>query len=577
MRRKGKRSFSRVFIFAAMLVATQLLGPGCGKPPASTPDVLFVRDGLAVQDATLIDCKIMGPDGEAASFKIAQSTAFRTDGGDVVLPFAWQPGREYCIKGTTRWGGFSMVLNAPLKAAPLTVAQIALESIKEYQGRGSNPDTYIRFSPDEQFVAIGSFFGSLRVVDIHSGRTVLKKRLAEGMVKRICWRKSKRGWTLLAGEQSPDSFVYAIDLATEEILWKYRLADDIGTSRPDSGDARMDIYNLPGPYFMQSLSGGDLIVIGLHGRYRGQNYVYDALVLRLNGETGEPRWKWPADRNLPYSVTWAGASADGSVVALLTDSWLGVSNPHPRFKNGALHCVDGKKGKAAWEYVVPPLAPYYDRASGWQGVAVSTNGRYVALGLNDGRGMLFDARSGSLESRGKAPLWVRNVGTPVMNGNIPVASSIAYAGLAGGSVFFGLPGTTIPPNTASSDRISRPAPHPRSHSLCAFDLSGTPQWEWQSEASVQGIFSSPDGRWVATGLTDDRGRASMDGFGMALFDTTLAERGIDPLVYRYYTEGSVFFMGDVSASGRYIAIAEYPYSPDEGRTMQGEYQVHVVH
>jgi hypothetical protein len=36
-------------------------------------------------------------------------------------------------------------------------------------------------------------------------------------------------------------------------------------------------------------------------------------------------------------------------------------------------------------------------------------------------------------------------------------------------------------------------------------------------------------------------------------------------------------MGDVSASGRYIAIAEYPYSPDEGRTMQGEYQVHVVH
>ncbi len=560
-----------------ILTTLLLLSQGCEKPEKAEPKILFVRSGIAVQGGDVVDCTITEAPNHTVLFPTGGSDATKTAGA-FLFPCTWTPGRKYQIRGKTSQGELHVTAYAPLKPTPFTVAAIPLEKVRNFLGRGTNPDTYVRFSEDERYLAIGSFFGYLRVVDVQSGKVVYKKRLAEGMVKRICWSKGNNGRLLFAGEQSPDAFVYAVDLATQKVVWRYRLADDIGTSKPDSGDPGMDIYNFPGPYFMQSLDGGDLIVIGLHGRYRGEEYVYDTQVLRLHGQTGKPLWKWPDDRTLPYSVTWAGASDDGSIIALLTDSWLGVRNPHPRFHNGALHCLDGSRGKATWEYVVPPLKPYYNRASGWQGVAVSPDGSYIALGLNDGRGMLFAARRQQAADTSVNPLWVRNVGTPVMNGNIPVASSIAYTSLAGKSVFFGLPGSTIPPNAGgSSNRKNKPAPHPRSHSLCAFDLLGNPRWEWQSKASVQGIFTSPDGRWVAAGITDDRGSTDPDEFGMVLFDSNSASRGENPLVYRYYTAGSVFFMGDVSATGRYVAFTEYPYSPDEGKTMKGEYQVHVVH
>ena len=552
-----------------------ILCTGCGKEPAPQPDVLFVREGLAVSSPDLESLDVTGPDGKSALLQNPLPDGFRTASGNIVLPFDWKPGAKYRMKGKTSQGEFSLELGAPQLPAPLLVAEIPLEKMKEFQGRGANPDTYLKFSPDEKYLAIGSFFGRLRVVEVETGKVILEKRVAEGMVKRICWRKKQGGWTLFVGEQSPDSFIYAMDPMTGEVQWKYRLADDLGSSSPDGGDYSFRIYNFPGPYFMQTLPDGDLLAIGLHGRYKGEDFIYDSMVYRLDKDSGKPKWTWPKNGNLPYSITWAGASEDGKTLALMTDTWAAAKTRPCPFKNGALYCMDGETGAVQWGYAPPPLEPHYSQISAWQGVSVSRDGQYVALGLNDGRGMLFKARQDA--NHPVTPLWIKNIGTPVMNGNIPVASSIAYGEIAGGAVLFGMPGTTIPPNTSSGSSKNKPAPHPRSHTVCAFSLPGEPLWEWQCNASVQGIFPSDDGRWIAVGITDDRSTANPDEFGMAMFDSNRAMRNDNPMVYRYFTEGCVFFMGDVSRSGRFAAITEYPYSPDEGKTLIGEYRVHIVH
>ena len=574
---KRKANPSAFVMLAAIICCILFSGPGCKKQAPAQPEVFFVRDGVILSHPKLISCRVSGPKGICASFHEKRGQAFTTFNGEILLQFSWQPGADYLLEGETSKGKFSLTAGAPAKPGPFLIAEIPLEKIKNYEGQGFKPDTYVSFSPDERYVAIGSFFGYLRVVELPSGKIILKKRLAEGMVKRICWSKQKHGWILFVGEQSPDSFVYAMDALTGNVFWKYRLANDIGTSRPDGGDPRMRVYNMPGSYFMQALPDGDLLVMGLHGRYKGEDFVYDTMAYRLDGNTGKPVWQWPQDRTLPYGITWAGASEDGSVIALLTKTWLGVKVPHAKYKSGVLYCLDGVNGEVNWEYLIPPLKPYYEKISFWQGISVSRDGRHVALGLNDGRGMLFDNQAMIKRGPDATPLWVKKIGTPVMNGDIPVAASIAYTELAGNAVYFGLPGTTIPPNTAASDRKGKPAPHPMSHSICSYSLSGEPLWHWQCSASVQGIFTSPDGRWVATGITDDRGTADPDDFGMALFDSSLARQGRDPLVYRYFTEGNVFFMGAVSSTGRYVALCECPYSPDDGKTLRGAYRVHVVH
>ncbi len=551
-----------------------ILCTGCSREPAPQPDVLFVREGLAVSSPDLERLSVTGPNG-GLEFTSPFSKGFRTAGGNIVLPFEWKPGALYRIKGKTPLGEFSLDLGAPQLPAPLLVAEIPLEKMKDFQGQGANPDTCLKFSPDEKYLAIGCFFGRLRVVEVQTGNVILEKRVAEGMVKRICWRKKLNGWTLYVGEQSPDSFIYAMDAMTGDVQWKCRLADDLGSSSPDSGEYSFRIYNFPGPYFMKILPDGDLLVIGLHGRYKGEDFIYDSRVYLLDGDTGKPNWAWPEGQNLPYGITWAGASENGKTLALMTDTWAAAKTRPSPYKNSALYCLKGDTGAVQWDYSPPPLEPYYNMVSAWQGIAVSRDGQYVGLGLNDGRGMLFKTQQD--ENRPVTPLWVKNIGTPVMNGNIPVASSIAYAEIAGEAILFGLPGTTIPPNTASGSSKSKPAPHPRSHSVCAFTLAGEPLWEWQCSASVQGVFPSDDGRWVAVGITDDRAAANPDEFGMALFDASRAVHNQNPMVYRYFTEGCVFFMGDASRSGRYTAITEYPYSPDEGKTLIGEYRVHIVH
>ena len=116
-----------------------------------------------------------------------------------------------------------------------------------------------------------------------------------------------------------------------------------------------------------------------------------------------------------------------------------------------------------------------------------------------------------------------------------------------------------------------------SNYLVAMDTHGRIVWNWHGEGTMQGVFLSRNGRWVATAITSGRMTPDMDRFGMNLFDTTRPGGGADKLVFQFPTVGPLHFQGDVSPKGRYIAVSEFPYSRDEGKTVYGRYQVHIIH
>lgn len=540
---------------------------GCA-PERGELETLFVRGGLAVVNppsGTLrVSCQgqIMLDSTRPAD----KASVLALAGGRWLLRFPWIPGQRY----TLRTGSLERVLEAPAKPSPLLIARLNLEYLPHNDSsmRGS-PDTDLCFSPDGRLLAIGSFLGYLRVVEPLTGQVLLQRKLAEGMVKRLAWGETGGRRVLFVGEQSPDGNIYCLDASSGEEIWRRRLADELGEGRP-TADQWHSIYNLPGVYYLRLLSDGDLLCVATFGRFVGDDFLHDCRVYRLDGSTGRPCWLWPPQENFTAGITWAGASADGVTLAFISHNTYGRQQTDSHYREGTLYCLDGRSGRERWSHALPPLEPYYHRVGSWMAVAVSPDAKHIALGLNDGRGIVFDARDGN------GPRWVKDIGTPILVGDVPVAASVGYAAATDQVVYFATSVTTIPSGQTNS-RTRRPSPHPRANYLLAFDWAGAMLWQRQAPGSGQGIFVSSDGRWLATAVSQDRGRQGVDQYGLTLFDTNRPGGAQAKLLYHYPTEGPVFSQVDFSPDGLLLAITESSYSPDEGKTVHGSYRVHIIH
>ena len=571
--------FLLIFLFAAFM-------SGCsGNEPG--PRVYFVRDGLAVELPGITTVTVRSEGARVFRWQRGgeDEGALLFAGKKLLLPLEWSPGKKYSAEVRNKDTRFTSRVTAPLKPSPMLLQRVELENVIPFSiDQGTAPDTFVKFSGDNKYLAIGSSHGYLRVVEVRTGKVVYSRKIAEGTVKRIGWGEIGGQRVLYVGEQSPDGYIYCLDAMTGREIWKYRLADDIETSKPERENDRYAIYKFPGVYRLKVLPGGDVVIVGTHGWDSEGKRRYRCLVYRFDGRTGRIKWRWPSDRTLPYGLTWFDISDDGRKLLLLTSTWRPPEQTDSVYENGTLYCLNGDTGAVLWEYKVPPLRPYYERATAWQGVALSGDGRYAVIGLNDGRGMFFDTeRAVKTEGGGflqNSPLWVKELGTPVLIGDIPVSSPVSYAEAGKEEVYFVLPGTSIP-SGAVKGKMRKPAPHPAANQLYAFGFDGRLRWKWKSYGSMQGIYLSGDKRWLFTvnalaGMAGSRRGGRTSPFGITLFDTSNKGAGMGKPVYLYPTEGPVFFMADISEDGRYIALVEVPFTDGKG-TEKGRYRVHIIH
>ncbi len=452
---------------------------------------------------------------------------------------------------------------------PHTIRTIKLEDVSFYVKGGSQPDANVRFSPDGTRIAIGTFLGQIVVTDIYTGNVLLKKKIAEGLIKHLDF--SPDGKTLYFGEQSVDAFVIAMDIKSGEILWKYRMANDLKTSPPPAKDDLWGIYRLPGCYRLKTLNNGDILVLGIHswGDIRdihGMNRL--SRIYRFSPK-GKLKWSFPKHEGMPLSMIYMDSDSAGRRIAILT-GYSGKNCPtNYEYKPGSLLVLNGKNGFLAGKHIFKPFQPHFQMIGFWQSISVNPLGNMASIGMRDGRTFVFNLDD-------VTPIKVFYFGTPIMISNVPVSASATYTHLAAdGSVYFQTGNSSVPHLNSMQTVVAPPGPHPNANTINVVDEKGDIMWRFKSGHVYQNFWTSMDGRWVLTSVKKEdpvTGRES----GAMLFDTHRPGGGSSKIVFYYQVKGISFFHADIARDGSAFAIIEVPYKDPKTGKLVGTYQVHVV-
>lgn len=475
----------------------------------------------------------------------------------------------------------TLELERPRTAVPL--ARIDLKWSEAIPSHGE-PDTALAFAPGGRALAIGAASGEFRVVPI--GREGIPKyapverSIPEGLIKDLAFTPD--GAMLVAGEQSPDGFVYGFDAATGKERWKFRLADELGNERSQQRNVTT-FYSMPGAYRVVALSGGDVLTLGLHSWVevveRVETKRSRSRIYRLDAKTGAVKWRWPADKPLERNITWLAADAAGARVACV------VSVPSAGSQGADKATLDvvvleGNTGAETGQLQIPALEKYFDSTSSWQSLTLSRDGSAGILGASDGRIFAFDLDAQGVPTK----RWTEELGTPVQSGGTNYHCNIGWAALTTESAVFTV-GRNWPKFGTAAPSGYAPDIHPEALSIHAFSMKpGTPKaerlWRYDAPGDPQGLWLSPDGRWLAFAYkkeasTDAAGQPQPPDYGVCMLD--LARPGREKLVYKFATEGPLFFRGVFSDDGRYLALAEGPRPGEDKLSATRTYRVLILH
>lgn len=452
---------------------------------------------------------------------------------DTFEPLAWSPGDE--VNGS----------RAPRVAECVELGRVTLGDVGARVAAGiPSPDTALAWSPDGRKLAIGTWLGGLLVVDGWTGEVLVRRELAESAVKRVLW--STDGTELYAAEQSVDAMLHALDPATLVSRATFRMADVLETSAPPGVDDLYGLYTLPGPYALERL-GDDLLLVGAHGWNTPEGRQNRSMVWRLR--RAEDRFEtvasWP---EAPADATFLAAAVqdDGVAVAVSKSSGGPVAAGLPV---GGVQRLDAQL-KPVGTAVPEPLQPWFDRAFVWESIGLQ--GDRLTLGLGDGR--VWRAEQ------------VRELGTPVLAGDVPLAATIGHLVDDGDLVYTLTSGTSIPYG-AGRPETEPPEAHPQENTLWALDAETLEtRWTWRDGHGVQGLTVGK--RWIVVGVAPKDGTA--DRHGVVVFDKRRDGTGVQRLATSCSTGQPVFFRTAIAPDGR-LAVVSFPEKRDD--QVVGDYRV----
>jgi hypothetical protein len=441
---------------------------------------------------------------------------------------------------------------APRVADCVPVRTAALGDLTDAVARGmAAPDTALTFHPDGSHLAVGTVLGE--VVVLGPDGAEVRRTLAESAVKQVAW--SPDGATLYAAEQSPDAWIHALDPRDLSSTGPaFRLADAVETSAPPGPDDLYGLYTLPAAYGLSVRADGRLLVLGTHGwnTPEGRRNRSQLLRLRHDAEGFAVDARWPDE---PADATFLALEARdvervGVAVSRSSDG------PDPAgLPIGGVAVLDADTLDLLDAHVPEPLTPWFDRAFVWE-----------AIGLGDGRITL-----GLADGRIWRPGRIRDLSTPLLAGDVPIAATIGSL-VDGGDAIFALTSGTSIPFSASRAELQPPEPHPAENTLFALDPETLEtRWAWHGSESLHGMAVSE--RWVAVGTAPGEGGAA-DQHGVIVFDRTGApgRSGSDRIAALCSTGQPVFFRPRIAPDGR-IAVVSFPEK--QGDVVRGEYRVTI--
>ena len=195
--------FSSLLFWGLVLV----LG-GCNPEPGEIR-VYFVRGGLGVETERPLAVTVYGADGPLVRWEPKQGgdRVKKLGPGKWLVRLGWQPADRLKVEIKTAETTLAREMTAPQKPSPFLISTLKLEEVRPYGGHaGVNPDTVLKFSPDNRYLAIGSFNGYLRILEVSGGRMILKKkdRRRHGQAPGLVARQESSGF--IRGRTKPGRF-----------------------------------------------------------------------------------------------------------------------------------------------------------------------------------------------------------------------------------------------------------------------------------------------------------------------------------------------------------------------------------
>lgn len=397
----------------------------------------------------------------------------------------------------------------------------------------------VRFVRGDGSWLVGTDKGELLHIG-RDGKELWTHALGAGNIQSLSL--DTKGTIAYVGEKSPEGWLYAVDIKTGNILWKFSGKTVIG--------ADLSLRSEPSPVHSAADQEGNVYV----SFYRFStapdgSRTYLSRLIAFSPE-GEELWRYPENENMDAWASWDTVSDASGRVALGTSNY---DNAASLKYNKNVYVLDRATGKEVGSASIP-VEPLFASSTMRNGPNFSADGKLLAAMTSDGRGFLFDKDGNEL--------WMRRISGPQQIGSLWVnaAGRDAYALLEG--ILFG----TI--NTFNRENWQLPAPvlHPSSNTIFYFTRDGEFLWKYQAGGEIEdisftgGVVALAVGRNVRTHNYKVHGAAAVD-----------LSSGHEKVFY--HTEGPVQSIA-VSDDGRFMAGIEVPAVTPEGNLI-GTYQLHI--
>ena len=527
-------------------------------------DITFTRQGVVIEarnDPTMRIQAQVQSEADVVPVKVLP-----IDGDRLFLQFEWEPATSYQIRID------SLNLRSrhvsPLKPSAYRVRMIELDSLLSLLANLKRPavPTTVALAPDGSKLAIATDAGHLAILDPLTGANIWSTRISEGYAKHATF--SPDGTLFYIGEQSAEGLIYAYKLSDKApaLLWTYRTADDIETSRPANPDDVYGWVQYPGPYRMAMTDNGDLLASANHSWTVDGKNLKKAQFYRFEGATGKVKWKWPSAQAAPIIIKWFDYSQDGGTVALVCDG--GVTEGTSRYRSGTLYVLDGETGTVRWHHTIDALKPYYEAVTFWRSVGVSPDGLWINVSTDDGRVFIFNSADTDRH-------WEADLTTPLKVSDVPITATTGTIGATNEFALF-VTGDTYIPYHLKKGAQQPPSAHPNGMTFFAYSWTGEKVWQWKLENMPQALRIGSAGKYAVVSQSKYNRSNVQQLHGVSVFSLKEKGGGLDKYLYTYRTEGMLpYDTVDISTDGRVIAVVETPIvMPDE--TVRGKNRVHIL-
>lgn len=406
---------------------------------------------------------------------------------------------------------------------------------RDYQRMGSIR-AFVKFSPDETVLAVGSELGELIVIGTDKSEIIWRNKIGIGKITAVEF--SSDGRFLYVGESSPEGNLYCLNTKTGEKVWQCSMKNEVGVNiKQKSLPAIVKIVAVQDKVYALALR---------YERQQNGQITYYSKIFCLN-KAGEKIWLFPAKENLDAWVSWFSVDQVGEQLVFGTANFSeGVYH-----YNKNMYMLDGETGLERWNIEIPPLANA--KKTVMRGSPnISSDGQIIVAIASDGRGFAYDKQGNQL--------WQRTISQPKRMNDVYLNSVGRDAYSVGDYVVFG----TLNTYNSANWQLPTPVEHPSNNNIVVFDRSGKFISRYQAGGSVEELaFAYP---YVAAAIGRNTKTKDANVHGLYIYHMLHGE-----IVGKIPTVGPAIAAA-ISKTGKLAAVVEVPLKLDNGQII-GQYQL----